>query len=231
MQAIILAGGRGTRFQEVSKAIPKILIPIGGKPLLDHIISNLLKNDINDVIICTGHLGEKVREYVKTKDFGLKIYISQEKKPLGTAGALNLIKNELENNFFLLFGDVYFNVDLKKMYEFHKSNKSAVTAVVHKSTHPKDSNLVELDNNLKITRIVLKPHNLRGKDHYNFAAMYLLNKKIKDYLVKKAPYDFERDLLIKLLDENLPMYGYNTPELITDIGTPDRLTRIRKLLQ
>lgn len=231
LQAVILAGGKGTRMQDNHPNTPKLLIPIGNKPFLDHLVNYLMENGCQSVIICTGHLGDKVENYINKRSYPISIRLSREKGMLlGTGGALNSIGNLIGKDFFLLFGDVYTRINLKKMFTFHKKKKAVITAVIHKSKHPEDSNLVQFNSHGRIIKIFNKPHSKIPKNPYNLAAMYLISKKIKKYLLSKPRYDFELDLLPKLLDENVPIYAYNTDEFIMDIGTPERLAKAEKLL-
>lgn len=226
-----MAGGKGTRMQKKYSKTPKLLIPLKGKPFVDHLIDHLKKNGFDDVIICAGHLGDKVKEYIDKRNYDLKVRLSMEDKPLGTAGALHLIDdNLLKDEFFILYGDVYTTIDLNKMLEFHKKKKAVVTAAIHPSSHPKDSDLVEFNSDARITKILRKPHAQIPQNPHNLAALYLVSRDIKNYLPAFTPYDFEHDLLPRLLLENLPIYGYNTSELMMDIGTPQRLKKVEKLL-
>lgn len=231
MQAIIMAGGKGTRIQKIYPNTPKLLIPILNRPFLDHLVDYLKQNDCRNIIICSGHLGDKVKDYVDKNYFGASIKLSREKESLGTGGALNLINGLVEKDFFLLFGDVYTRVNLWKMLEFHKKKKAMVTAVIHESRHPKTSNLVQFNSDGRITKIFRQTQTHKPKNPYNLAAMYLVADKIKKHLLPKTPYDFENALLTKLIDENIPIYGYNTRELIMDFGTPEQLAKLEKELR
>lgn len=231
IQAVIMAGGKGTRMYKDYPNVPKLLIPLKGKPLIDYLIEYLMRNGVNDIIICGGFLGDKVKEYIRRKNYGVKIRLSIEGIPLGTGGALNSVKRFLAKDFFLIYGDVYTDMNLQAMFDFHKKHKALVTAAIHPSVHPTDSDLVEFNRGFRVTRIFKKPHKRIPNHPYNLAAAYLLNEKIKKYLLSQTSYDFVHDLLPKLIDENLPIYGYNTKEIMADIGTPDRLKRVEKLLQ
>lgn len=226
-----MAGGYGTRLGKLGQTTPKLLLKLNNKPLIDHLINNLKKVDCDNVIICTGYLGNKIKEYVDKKDYGIYIKLAPEQKSLGTGGALNLVKDIIDEDFFLLFGDVYSEINLKKMFAFHKKKKAVVTAAIHQSIHPEDSNLVKFNSDARITIILKKPHTQIPTNPYNLAAVYFVNKSIRKHLLAKTPYDFEHDLLTKLLDENVPIYGYNTGELTMDLGTPKRLSELEKLLR
>src|SRR3989344_8165056 len=102
MQAIILAGGEGRRMLPLTEETPKLLLPLNGMPLIEHFVKLFRAYNIKDVIICTGHLSDKIEEYISKKDYGLNIKISRESEPLGTAGPLNLIKDNLQEKFFIL---------------------------------------------------------------------------------------------------------------------------------
>ncbi|MCX6782638.1 MAG: NDP-sugar synthase [Candidatus Levybacteria bacterium] len=231
MQGVILAGGKGTRLQPLTNSVPKLLIEINNEPLIAHLLRHLKQNGCNDIIICTGHLGDKISHHLETNSYDMTIHQSRETKPLGTGGALESIKNSLEDDFFILYGDVYTSIDLKKMHEFHKKKNAAITAVIHPTSHPEDSDLVELDSNFRITRILKKPNNQIPINPHSLAAIYIGNSQIKNFLNIDTPFDIAHDLLPKLLDENIPVFGYNTSELIMDIGTHERLKKAQKLLK
>ena len=232
LQAVILAGGKGTRIQDNYPNTPKLLTPIGNKPFLDHLVNYLMENECQSMIICTGYLGDKVENYINKRSYPISIRLSREKGTLlGTGGALNSIGDFIEKDFFLLFGDIYTRINLKKMFTFHKKKKAMITAVIHKSKHPEDSNLVQFNSHKRIIKIFNKPHSKIPKTPYSLAAMYLISKKIKKYLLPKPRYDFELDLLTKLVDENVAIYGYNTDEFIMDFGTPERLANLENKLR
>ncbi len=230
-KALVLAGGEGKRMQKLFPKTPKLMIPIKGKPFLDYLINYLKNNDCSEIILSTGYLGKKVEKYLKKQHYSLPITITQELRPLGTGGAISLAKKMFSDDFFLLFGDVYTEVNLKKVLAFHKKNKAMITAVVHKSAHPLDSNLVEFDKKGRVTKMLIKPHGRDGKNLYSLAALYILNDEIGEYLPRKAYYDFEKDFLFKLVDENAAIYAYNTSEFIMDFGTSERLQKLEKRLR
>src|SRR4051812_44878603 len=114
MQAIIMAGGKGTRLRGLTgDAIPKPLVQVHNRPLLDYVINHAIKNGCDNIIVCTGHLGHKIQQYIAGNKYHASILISQEKEPLGTAGALHLIAELLDDEFFILYADVYTTINLK----------------------------------------------------------------------------------------------------------------------
>ena len=228
MQAIILAAGKGTRLYPLTKKIPKVMIDIKGKPLIEHHILLLRKYGIKEIFINLFTLPEKIKNYFDDgKKFGVKIKYALETKLLGSAGALHNFKKKLRNDFFVLYGDVFIQVDLLQMLSFHKNKKSLFTLAVHKAKHPKDSDLVEFNQDKKIIRWLKVPH---GKTSgVNSAGLYIINEQVLKYLPKKVPFDFAHDF-IPLLINKIPLYAYQTEELMMDIGTPERYNKLLKSL-
>lgn len=232
MKAIINCGGKGTRLPEVSKYLPKPMVEINGKPLLYWHITNLKNCGINQIYITLHYLPNKIIEYFGDgKKFGVKIFYSLEQKQLGTGGALLPIKDFITENSLILYGDVISEIDFVKILKFHNSKKALLTALVHPSTHPKDSDLVKFDSNSKLLHLSKKPHKFIPKKSYNLAALYMVSPDIIDYLDGPTPFDIAHDLLPRLLDLGKNIFCYNTEEFIMDIGTPERLEEGRKLMK
>ena len=214
MQAIIMAGGQGTRLKELTAdLIPKPMIEICGKPLLQWQIENLCSNGINDIIIIVGHLGEQIIN----KFENVRYY--KEDKPLGTAGILPQLEDILEDDFFLIYGDLFFDIDLQRMMEFHRNHHARGTAFVHPNSHPYDSNLVVVDNNYRIKEIMPKGESLPWWMHnLTNAGIYIFNKKILEVFPTTEKVDLEQDIL----PEIKYFYAYRSTEYVKDIGTTAR---------
>lgn len=214
MQAIIMAGGQGTRLKELTAdLIPKPMIEICGKPLLQWQIENLRSNGINDIIIIVGHLGEQIIN--KFED--VRYY--KEDKPLGTAGILPQLEDILKDDFFLIYGDLFFDIDLQRMMEFHRNHQARGTAFVHPNSHPYDSNLVVVDNNYRIKEIMPKGKSLPWWMHnLTNAGIYIFNKKILEVFPATGKVDLEQDILPKIRY----FYAYRSTEYVKDIGTTAR---------
>lgn len=231
MQAVIIAGGEGTRIKSIFPATPKLLLPLNGETLLDYLINYLKKNDCKDIIICSGYLGSKIKEYVERRNFGIKMRLSQEEKLLGTAGALRLVKNLLSETFLVLFGDIFTTIDIGKLLKFHLENSADGTVVVRETEHPDDSNLVSFNKDLSVKKFYFKPHKGITPSKYGLTAIYLFNQKILDLLPETTPMDLERDFLPFLLKYKKKLVCYNTDEFISDIGTPERYNKSLKLFK
>lgn len=220
MQALILAAGEGKRLRPMTNTVPKVMIDVFGKPLLERQILLLRQHGIKDIFINLFYLPEKVINYFGNGEkFGVNIVYSREDKLLGSAGALHNFKKKLKNDFFVLYGDVFMKVDLKKMLAFHQQKKSHFTIAVHPSIHPKDSDLIKINRERKIISWIKTPHGLnRG---LNSAGLYIINSQVLKLLPINVPFDFAHDF-IPLLIKKIPLFAYNTSELMMDIGTIDR---------
>lgn len=226
MQAVIMAGGKGTRLAGLTRdEIPKPMAPLLGKPLLLWQMETLKRNGITEIILVTGHLGHVIEDFFGDGGaFGLHIQYFREEKPLGTAGALPYIRPILGKTFFLLYGDVLFDIDLHRMERFHREKQAAATLFVHPNAHPFDSDLVETDPEQRVLRFDSK-HNVRDYWYENCvnAGLYLLDRRICEDLPSQEKIDLEKNLLMGLCRGEGAIYAYRSPEYIKDIGTVDRI--------
>ncbi|MGB0178186.1 MAG: HAD-IIIA family hydrolase, partial [Owenweeksia sp.] len=232
MKAVILAGGKGTRLGKLTKDIPKPMIPVMGKPLLEYQVELCARYGLEEVILLVNHLKDPIRDhFLNGADFGIPISYFEEKEPLGTVGGVKEIEERLTEDFLVLYGDVMMEMDLNRLMGFHRSKKSQATLVVHPNDHPYDSDLVEMDSEDYITSIHPKPHP-EGFRYHNMvnAAAYILSPEIFKYLEKGVKADFGKDIFPNIVSK-LRMYGYNTPEYLKDMGTPDRLEQVEKDLK
>ena len=227
MKVVILAGGRGTRLGELTKDIPKPMVPLLGKPLLQYQIELLVRYGFKEVILIVNHLSQPIKDHFGDgADFGIKISYYQEEKPLGTVGGIKDLEDELTEDFLVLYGDVMMEMDLNRLVNFHKTKGSEATLVVHPNDHPYDSDLVEMDEEGLIINVLPKPHS-SDLIYHNMvnAAVYVLSPAIFPFLEKGKKADFGKDIFPRVF-EDLKMFGYNTPEYLKDMGTPDRLEHV-----
>lgn len=231
MQAVIIAGGKGTRISSITTTIPKALLPLNGKPLLDYSINYLKKNGCNNIIICAGFLGDKIKEYIKRRNYGIPIKLSKESIPLGTAGPLHLIKNLLEDEFLVLFGDIFTTINLRKMLQFHKQKNADATLVLHASDHPQDSMVVKIDNKDKLLSFIEKPGKNWGKyGNLTKTSLYVLKKSVINLIPKDKKVDFD-DIFPEMLKEGKKLFGYITEEYVKDIGTAQRYKEVEEYVR
>ena len=221
-----MAGGKGTRLAGLTQdEIPKPMVSLLGKPLLLWQMEALKRSGITEIILVIGHLGHVIEDFFGDGGaFGLHIQYFREEKPLGTAGALAHVRPMLEQTFFLLYGDVLFDIDLRRMERFHRERRADATLFVHPNAHPFDSDLVETDEEQRVLRLDSK-HNVRNHWYENLvnAGLYLLNSRICEDLPEQERIDLERDILLRLCRGGSGIYAYYSPEYIKDIGTVDRI--------
>lgn len=235
MQAVIMAGGKGTRLRSITNdEIPKPMAPVAGKPILQWQIEQLRAQGIRDIILIIGHLGHKIREYFQNGNaFGVSIRYIEETVPLGTAGALSMLPPLLaDQDFFLIFGDVLFEIDLSRMIHFHQEKKAVATLFVHPNVHPFDSDLVICSEHGKILKFDSK-HNVRDYWYRNCvnAGFYIINRSICDCVPENTKVDLEKQLLTELIDSGQSVYAYSSPEYIKDVGTVERIQRAEEELK
>ena len=227
MRAVILVGGKGTRLGAVTAQIPKPLVPINGRALLDRQLDQLGRYGITDVTLLASHLADQIEAHVVTRAaLGLRVRVHREQVPLGTAGGLHEIAGELTDPFLLVYGDVLFDVDLRRLLDAHRTRVGLATLVVHPNDHPYDSDLVEIDSANRITAVHSKPH-VPGRHFHNLvnAGLYVLSPRILDFIPRGVATDFGKDIFPAIYAKEA-IFGYPTPEYIKDMGTPARLARV-----
>lgn len=229
MKAVILAGGKGTRLGDLAKDVPKPMVRIAGKPILEHQILLLKKYGFKDVLILTEHLSEVIEEFFGDGSrYDLSIIYSKEKKPLGTAGAIRAVENSLSDHFLVLYGDVILDMQLADFVAFHKKHKCDATIAVHPNDHPFDSDLLAAADDGRVQAFYAKPHK-KGHFYNNLvnAGAYVLSKRILADIPQDTKCDFGRDIFPRISPKG-SIYAYRTAEYIKDVGTPERLREVEK---
>lgn len=229
MQAVIMAGGKGTRLAELTKdEIPKPMVPVAGKPLLQWQVERLKENGITDILMVVGHLGEKIEEYFGDgSGFGVSIRYFFEKEPLGTAGSFYYLKDMvIGDRFLMMSGDLFFDIDFERMIRFHMEKKASATLFVHPNGHPFDSDLLVLDDNDRAIRFDSK-HNVRDYWYDNCvnAGIFVFEKTICDQVPEPVKKNLENDVIKGMIEAGEPVYGYRSPEYVKDVGTVDRVNQ------
>ena len=216
-----MAGGLGTRLRELTNdVIPKPMISICGEPLLQWQIKNLKKNGFDDIIIVISHHGNVIKEW-----FGDRARYYEEKEPLGTAGALPKMKDMLADEFLLVYGDLFFDIDFERMIKFHNDHWATGTLFVHQNSHPYDSDLIVFDKNYRIKKITPKGTlTTQWQHNCTNAGIYYFDKSVLNYFPSYEKIDLEKDVLPKIS----ALYGYNSPEYVKDIGTVERYHQVER---
>lgn len=228
--AVIQAGGKGTRMLELTgDTIPKPMLLINGKPMLEWQIENMSQYGIREFIIITGHLGERIKQYFGSgSQLGVQIQYVEEEEPLGSAGALFFLKPLMHriDYFFLVFGDVMFSLDWNRMTAYHEMHQGKATLLIHPNAHPFDSDLLMVDDNNRIIGIDSKL-NIRNYWYENCvnAGVYILSTDILERLPEVRKTDLERDILQPLIRQG-KVFGYRTAEYVKDAGTVERFLKV-----
>lgn len=225
--AVIMAGGKGSRLRSITNdEIPKPMVPVDGKPLLEYQVEALKEYGIKKIVMIVGHLGEKIMDHFKDgKDFGVDIDYIVEKEPLGTAGAFYYLKDKTDaKDFLLIFGDVFFDIDFDRMEDFHFKNAALTTLLAHPNGHPYDSDLIQTDDNGKVIGFDSK-NNVRDYWYDNMvnAGMYVINRELLELVSEPVKIDFEKDILANQVKNGANIYAYHSPEYVKDVGTVDRI--------
>lgn len=228
MMIIILAGGKGTRMGELSAKLPKPMVPLAGKPILEHQVESARNQGFEDIIMLTGYKEAVIKNHFGDGSaFGLNIGYQSDIHPLGTAGSVRELASQITEPFIVFYGDTMMDINLKAIVDYHNSKRGIATLLVHPNDHPHDSDLVEIDEMGQVLQFLSKPHDaLHFHRNLVNAALYVLDPAIFDYIVKGEYADFGKDIFPRVLANNEQIFAYNTTEYIKDIGTLDRLKEV-----
>ena len=228
-QAVILAGGGGTRLRSRLGDLPKPLVDVCGLPLLERQVLLAKRHGFTRLLLLVHHGAAHIVEYCRAKrDWGLDIACVDDGRPRGTAGAVLAAYDRLDEEFLVIYGDTMLDVDLSRLRAFHSTGeRAAATLFLHPNDHPHDSDLVEVDDNGRITGFLPYPHD--GNRYYpNLvnAALYCVRRDaLAPWREEAGSMDFGKDLFPAMLRRGMLLRGYRSPEYIKDIGTPERLDR------
>lgn len=230
-QAVILAGGAGTRLASVSGGLPKPLVAVAGIPVVERQISLLARYGLDEIFLTTGYGADVLEERLGDGTrFGVRLHHVREDEPLGTAGGVAALRDSLNDDFLVLYGDVLVNMDLRRLLDAHRAASAEATVVVHPNDHPYDSDLVDLDVGGRVRGFYPKPRPNNGPDLPNMvsAALYVLSPSVLEHIEPGVSQDFVRDIFPRLLAAGASLYGYPTTEYLKDMGTPERLARVER---
>lgn len=218
MKAVILAGGKGTRLRPLTYAIPKPLLPINERPMLEHIILYLKRYGITDIYLTIGYLGYQIKTYFNDgSELGVNIKYIEEKKPLGTAGCLNLIKDELDDTFILIGGDNLSTLDLAKFIEFHKKSKSVGTVALFKLENKLEYGIYKLNEDSSVNEFLEKPTYV----HLAGTMMFVLEPEIFKFIPEnegQSVINLTDDVIPKVLASGRKFSGYPFDGYWVDVG-------------
>lgn len=217
MDVLILCGGLGTRLRPVVSDRPKPMAVVGGRPFLDILIGYVSRFGFRHFILCTGHMGDFIGRYYGEKDRGLRISISREQLPLGTAGAIKNAERFIRGNTFVcLNGDSMCGVDLKDFLKFHAGKRALASVVLGRDADGGGCGVARVDWNSRVTDFSEKAP---VKGAYQSAGIYIFEKRLLSLIPRGRKVSLEYDVLPRIIGRGV--YGYVTGKRFFDIGTPE----------
>lgn len=220
MEAVILAGGKGTRLYPYTTDIPKPLVPVGDRPIVEILLRRLRKAGVTRVHLAINHLAELIMEALGDgRSLGIDIRYSIESKPLGTVGPLTLIDN-LPEHFIVANGDVISDIDLNDLYTYHRKQSALLTVAVQKRTERVDYGVLASDDGGRVVSFTEKP----AYDLFVSMGIYVFARDVLKFVPKGRPFGFD-DLVLTLLERTAPVFSYPYDGFWLDIGRPDDYQR------
>lgn len=231
MQAVILAGGKGTRLASRLNGRPKPLIDIGGQPLLERQLGQLAAAGVDETLVLVNHEAGQIDAFLNARAFGeMKVSLIDDGAPRGTGGAVLACLERLSDRLLVVYGDTLFDIDLAAFVAAHAQAGADATLFLHPNDHPADSDLVEVDDEGRVTAFHGYPHppgawlpNLVN------AALYCVERgALERYRGLAPPFDFVKDLFPQMLADGVRLHGYRSFEYIKDVGTPARVDKAER---
>jgi mannose-1-phosphate guanylyltransferase/phosphomannomutase len=223
MKSVVMAGGEGTRLRPLTSNQPKPMVPIVGKPCMEHIVELLRSHGFEDVIVTVAFLPQAIRGYFGDgESLGLNIEYSVEESPLGTAGSVRLASDKLDDTFLVISGDALCDFDLTKLVDFHKERGAAVTIGLKSVENPLEFGIVVTDEEGRIERFLEKPSWGQVFSDTINTGVYVLEPEVLQHVPIDRPFDFSKELFPLLLEMGRPLYGLPMEGYWQDIGNLDQ---------
>jgi mannose-1-phosphate guanylyltransferase len=221
VQALILAGGEGTRLRPLTSTVPKPVVPLVDRPFIAFMLDWLRSHGVDDVVLSCGHLAEGVRRVLGDgAAFGMRLRYVEEPEPLGTGGALKHAEGLLDERFLMLNGDVLTDIDVSAQLRRHEATGARATLALYPVEDPSAYGLVRLDGSGAVTEFVEKPAPDQIDTHNVSAGVYVLERSVLELLAPGQPASIEREVFPELVGDGL--YGHVSSGYWMDIGTPER---------
>jgi mannose-1-phosphate guanylyltransferase/phosphomannomutase len=223
VKAVVMAGGEGTRLRPLTSNQPKPMVPIVGKPCMEHILELLKEHGLEDVIVTLAFMPQAIRSYFGSGDnLGVEIEYSVEESPLGTAGSVRLASDRLDETFLVISGDALCDVDLTDVIRFHRERQAAVTIGLKSVENPLEFGIVVTDEDGRIERFLEKPSWSQVFSDTINTGIYVIEPEALSHVPTDRPYDFSKELFPLLLEMGRPLYGYVFEGYWQDIGNLDQ---------
>jgi mannose-1-phosphate guanylyltransferase / phosphomannomutase len=219
MKAVVMAGGEGTRLRPLTSNQPKPMVPIVGKPCIEHILELSRRYGIEDVIVTVAFLPQAIRSYFGDGEaLGMNVEYSVEESPLGTAGSVRLASGRLDDTFLVISGDALCDFDLSKVIDFHREKGAAVTIALKSVENPLEFGIVVTDSEGRVERFLEKPSWSQVFSDTINTGVYVLEPEVLKHVPDDRPYDFSKELFPLLLEMGRPVYGFVAEGYWQDIG-------------
>jgi mannose-1-phosphate guanylyltransferase/phosphomannomutase len=223
VKAVVMAGGEGTRLRPLTSNQPKPMVPIVGKPCMEHILELLKQHGLEEVIVTVAFMPQAIRSYFGNGDtLGMSIEYSVEESPLGTAGSVRLASDRLDETFLVISGDALCDVDLTDLIRSHRDRGAAVTIGLKSVENPLEFGIVVTDEERRIERFLEKPSWSQVFSDTINTGIYVLEPEVLRHIPTDRPFDFSKELFPLLLEMGRPMYGYVFDDYWQDIGNLDQ---------
>lgn len=230
-QALILAAGHGSRLLPLTVDRPKVMLPVAGRPMLEHHVTHLRAAGVTEICLNLHAFPAVIRDHFGDGSaFGVRIHYAFEPTLRGTAGAVNGFRDVLNSRFLVQYGDVYSELDIARANEFHEAAGAEATLVIHPSSHPEDSDIVQIDETGRVTGLHHKPGSARWGNLGN-AGCYVAEPAVLDFVPPEGESDFIRDVFPAMLAAGRPLSGFVTTDYLFDMGTPERYRRLQARLE
>jgi mannose-1-phosphate guanylyltransferase/phosphomannomutase len=229
VKAVIMAGGEGTRLRPLTTSQPKPMLPMANQPMVAHVISLLKSHGFDEIIITVAFLANTIRTYFGDgSEFGVRIGYATEETPLGTAGSVRNARDELDERFLVISGDVLTDIDLGELVRFHDEAGAAVTLALKPMENPLEFGIVITDPKGRIERFLEKPTwGQVFSDRIN-TGVYVLDPLVLDYIAPDRPVDFSAEVFPALLEAGHALYGFTTERYWEDVGTLEAYLRVHE---
>lgn len=219
MQAVIMAGGFGTRLKPLTNNIPKPMVPVANKPMLEHLINLLKKHDIKEYVMLLYYQSGIIKEYFGDgSDFGVNIIYEKPEKDFGTAGAVKFAEKHIKGDFLVISGDVLTNFNLADFYNYHITNDNLATISLYSAENPLQYGIVLTNNENRIVSFLEKPSSSEVFSDTINTGIYYFKKEILNHIPEGENFDFSKDLFPHLLENDIPIYGFKSSGYWRDVG-------------
>ena len=230
MQAVILAGGFGTRLKPLTYTRSKVLLPVLNKPMIAYIVDSL-PEDVDRVIIAANYKKEQLEEFFERNDFGKEIVINEEPKPLGTGGAVKFAERYIDDRFLVMNSDIISSLDVGDMVRFHTEKKAFVTISLWPVENVSEFGVVRIESDGRITQFVEKPKPEEAPSNLINAGAYCMEREVLDYIDNPDRLiSMEQEVFPRIIEDGRKFYGYRIEGFWIDVGRINSYIEVNKIL-